>query len=390
MGLARRLAAGVLQRVAREVERLSVVIEPVRGAIALRAPGRAETSYAREPLSHAPESSSTVLEASAHPPEPPSHVTEADAPEPPSTQPIAEAPLHPPAVAIPLGIEQVDHLRGSIEPQLAFLRESSAWQQAEDPAEVIRRMRVATRRLRAFARLFAPMLGDKRARKLERRLRTITRGLGPMREWDVLLGSLRVQHATAEPLARAALEHVMGWAQTERRKAVRRADAALAEVDVMGLVEALDAELDRVCGRLLRLDEQLPTTANVLLEPELARAFEGMPKPRDDADMAALHDVRIRAKRLRYALELLEPTLPEDHRSLRPLLKRVQASIGEHREAAQLTERLHERRIALDAKSLSTLAGALEAVETASVGRIQHAFELVMRALDAMDTNYIP
>lgn len=378
LGVARRLAVGALQRIAREVDRLSVALEPVRGVTALREPARKvelEVSARMAPRRVEPRvTTSALLEPAT--PDPPV------APDPPATAP-EESPTAStsPAVSITPALLQVGHLRDLLDPQLAILRDVATWEQAEDPVEAVHRVRVATRRLRAFVRLFAPMLGSKRARRLERRLRAITRGLGPVREWDVLLAGLRGQQVDAEPLTRAALEHVEAWAQGQRRKAVRRAHAALAEEDAVALAEALDAEVDRVCGRLLRHDDPLPAGASALLEPELARALEGMPTPAGETDMDALHDARIRAKRLRYALELLQPVLGEIHGSLRPTLKRVQSTLGEHREAAQLVERLHERRAALDAQGLPTLAGALGPVETALLRRRQRAFAQGMRAL---------
>lgn len=377
LGLARWLAAGALQRIAREVDRLSLALEPVRGVIPLREPARKvelEVSARAAPRGAVPQATTS---ASLEPP----------TPDPPAAAP-EEGPSAStaPTVSITPALLQVGHLRDLVDPPLAILRDVAAWEQAEDPVEAVHRVRVATRRLRAFVRLFAPMLGSKRARRLERRLRAITRGLGPVREWDVLLAGLRAQAAHADPLARAAIEHVEAWAQAHRRKAVRRAHAALADEDAVALAEAIDAEVDRVCGRLLRHDDPLPARASALLEPERARALEGMPTPAGETDMDALHDVRIRAKRLRYALELLQPTLREPHGSLRPTLKRVQSTLGEHREAAQLVDRLHDRRAALDAQGLHTLAGALEPVETALLRQRKRAFEHAMRALEDLRT----
>lgn len=375
LGLARWLAAGALQRIAREVDRLSLALEPVRRVIPLREPaGKVEL-----------EVSARTAPRRVEPPTTTSAPLEPATPDPPATAPEERAPASAsPTVSITPALLQVGHLRDLVDPQLAILRDVAAWEQAEDPVEAVHRVRVATRRLRAFVRLFAPMLGSKRARRLERRLRAITRGLGPVREWDVLLAGLRGQQADAEPLARAALEHVEAWAQGHRRKAVRRAHAALADEDAVALAEAIDAEVDRVCGRLLRNDDPLPARASALLEPERARALEGMPTPAGETDMEALHDVRIRAKRLRYALELLQPTLREPQGSLRPTLRRVQSTVGEHREAAQLVERLHDRRAALEAHGLHTLASALGPVEATLLQERQRAFEHAMRALEEL------
>jgi CHAD domain-containing protein len=363
LGLARRLAVGALQRLVKEVDRLSIVLEPVRAAIPLREPV----------VAGAMEVELTVRRAAVEPASPPS---EAGVGVKEAVEAGAEV-----AVEVSPELAQVSHLRGIVEPAIARLRGAAAWDHAEDPGEVVHRLRVATRRLRAFVQLFAPVVGDKRARRLQQRLRVMTRNLGPVREWDVLLEGLRAEHAAAEPLARAALEHVMAWATNRRRKAARPAAAALAEVDAEGLAAALDAELDRVCGRMLRGSEPLSAQAAAWLEPERARAYEGMPRPQDDGDLDALHEVRIRAKRLRYAMELLLPSLPDTDKALRRGLKRVQSAIGRHRDAAQLGERLKERRAGLAAAGLNTLAGALEGVEVAVAHRKQRAFQVAVEAL---------
>lgn len=413
LGLARRLAAGALQRIAREVDRLSLALEPVRGVTALREPARKvelEVSRWNGPRREAPRGQERPSEAQSRTSELGREVTNDD-PVVANDEPVVANDEHAVANDEPTVVSdepviasgartvlepaapdprtpallQVGHLRGLVDPRLASLRDVAGWEQAEDPVVAVHRARVATRRLRAFVRLYAPLLGGKRARKLERRLRAITRALGPVREHDVLTAGLRALQADAEPLARAALEHVEAWAQGQRRKAARRAHAALADVDAAALAEALEGEVDRVSGRLLRHDEPLAARATALLEPELARAFEGMPRPTGQTDMEALHEVRIRAKRLRYALALLDPLLCEPHRSLPPLLERVQSTLGEHREAAQLLERVHERRAALAAQGLPTLAGALDPVEATLLHRRQRAFERAMRALARLD-----
>ncbi len=374
------MAAEALLRLAREVDRLSVALEPVRAALPLRdrEPWReivVERQVARasaEPMA-ADRPARTPAPEPAPEPVPP--------PEPVPVEPIAltlattaanEDPSSPSATPLTPGIAQVTRLRARLEPQLTNLRAGAAWEQAEDPIEAIHRLRVATRRLRAFVRLCGPMLARKRAERLRTRLRSITRGIGELREWDVLLEALRAEHRVAEPLPRAALEHVIEWAEAPRRKAARAARKALAGVDLEGLAQALDGELDRVCGRMLRLDAELPEQAATLLEPELARAFDGMPTPHPELDIEALHELRIRAKRLRYALELLEPSLGESDRALRRPLKRIQSALGDHRDAVQLGDRLRERREALAARGLQTLACALEPIE-AKIGQAQQA-----------------
>ena len=365
--VARRVASTALERLAREVDRLALALEPVREAIALQGTsgGGGELEVTRRADRRAP----TAME-----------------PAPPSREP----PTRPtPSVQPSLGIAQATDLRSRVEPHLAAIRQGGTWEQAEDPVEAIHRLRVATRRLRAFTSLFAPLMGHERAHKLARRLRAITRALGPRREWDVLLEALRAEHAKAEPLTKAALEHVIAWAEGQRDGTTRKTRKALARTDLGALADALDSELDRVCGRVLRLDEELATQAKAWLEPELSRAFEGMPRPDREDEVEALHEVRKRAKRARYAVELLRPSLGTAYADLRRPLKQVQSTLGRHRDATQRAERLHEQCAALADRGLRTLAGALERVARATTERRQRAFEQVLEVLARLDTRRV-
>lgn len=404
LGLARRLAAGALGRLAREVDRISRALEPLQGAAALRpASGRDDASA--HPIEITSLDASASRAASPQPtspqpepasPQPPPLDTE---PEPTVSRPAAPASTDttpassdPPPSTLPsseltAALGSVTHLRQRVDPLLASLREADAWPEASDPARALHQLRVATRRLRAFVRLFAPVVGAKRARKVEQSLRTITRALGPARELDVLLDGLRATHASADPVSRAALEHVMAWAEARRRKAARKAHRRIAALDVTALADALDAALDRVCERMLCEADSLPDLTAAWLEPELTRTFEGMPRPSDAADLTALHDARIHAKRLRYVLELLRPRLDARHLALLRGLKHVQGTIGAHRDAAQLHARLAERRTAAEAKGLPTLAQGLAVLEAAALQRRERAFDPVAEALEGIVTH---
>lgn len=364
LGLARRLAAGALGRLAREVDRISAALGPIREARVLGEPSpRIELEVSR--AVHGPRAPSSAL---------PMH---------PAVPPAAA----PPARAVPDPRAPIDHLREHVDAHLEVLRDLAAWDRAEGSTTAVHRLRVATRRLRAFTRAFAPVIGHKRARKLDRRLRAVTRGLGPVRELDVLLEGLRRRQAEADPLARGALEHVAAWAEARRRKAVTRARAAVADTDAHALAAAIEAELDRACGWLARPDGHAEDRIRSLVEPALARAFEGMPRPTHEDELDALHEVRIRTKQLRYVLDLLRPWLEEAHHALRRPLKRVQSTLGVHRDAAQLTACLHARGASLRARGMPTLAQALASIEATAHRGQTEAFEDAMRALEGLDAD---
>ncbi|HVU05170.1 MAG TPA: CHAD domain-containing protein, partial [Polyangiaceae bacterium] len=56
-----------------------------------------------------------------------------------------------------------------------------------------------------------------------------------------------------------------------------------------------------------------------------------------------LHELRIRAKRVRYAVELLQPCLGEAYRALHEQIQAVQETLGAHHDAHVLRTLVDER-----------------------------------------------
>ncbi|HTY02948.1 MAG TPA: CHAD domain-containing protein [Rhodocyclaceae bacterium] len=171
---------------------------------------------------------------------------------------------------------------------------------SEDP-EYIHQMRVATRRLRASLRLFAPVIPTGLIEALLPPLRETMGRLGKARDMDVLLAEICapvIAALPAEPRL-AALAGVI----TDRRHAARRAairhlesrEFGLATIDVAAqLHRPLPASADPIAStqdfaatRLQRLRRKVRTlAASARLD-----------------DPTTLHALRISVKRLRYALE---------------------------------------------------------------------------------------
>jgi inorganic triphosphatase YgiF len=187
--------------------------------------------------------------------------------------------------------------------------------------EYIHQMRVATRRLRAALRLFAPALPEALRDGLRQPIATLTRQLGQARDLDVLLGEIVdpvLNAMPGEPRLSALAGNI-----TELRYRVRaEVLAALAAPSygrmLLGAIEVLHpltppllttatlgefaaTRLRHLCRRLRRL----ATTARV-------------------SNPASLHELSIGIKRLRYALEFFA-TLATD-RTLHRLQGRLAAA----------------------------------------------------------------
>lgn len=281
----------------------------------------------------------------------------------PGPAPAAKAPKPPAPPPPPLSYRMVEHLGARLGPQLEVLRGASALRPSDavtvDP-DRLRQLRVATRRLRAFVTLFAPTIGDKRARRLNRQLRRITRALGPVRDRQAhadLLVAARTD-ATGD-LERAAIEHLAIDVDRDAAATVRTALRVVSKAEPSVLADAVAEQLDLVSARMLRAGDELAPLVWPALSQRVERFLVDLPSRDPSGDLETLHEVRIRAKRLRYALELVRPMLGEHDRPTRRIAKKVQRTLGRWGDATRLSALTRSRAEALQAQGHTVLATTL-------------------------------
>jgi CHAD domain-containing protein len=229
--------------------------------------------------------------------------------------------------------------------QLADLNAQEAPARSGD-VEGIHDFRVATRRLRATLRLFAPVLPAGEVRRLRASLAWVARAIGAVRDLDVLAQALAARAQRLEPGLRRAL------APVRREIRTRRADAHAHLLEVVdsrryAAVRRRLARLVQWGGALrpaARIDEGSPArvqprprrregptlgaVAGDLLRPVWEDVAHMGHRVRGDADAATYHRLRVRVKRLRYALEALR-SLPGTHtRHALADLERLQYRLG--------------------------------------------------------------
>ena len=183
---------------------------------------------------------------------------------------------------------------------------------SDDP-EYAHQLRVGTRRLRSAIKLFEPVLPEQFAAGWQPQLRALAAIAGSAREWDVLLSEVLL------PVARLApdypgLDELVAAAQARRdaaharmRTSLRNPGFGLLVTSLMGAILTPAASstavavptgapptprlADFVAGRLKRLGRRVARAA--------AAALQG--------DIPRLHELRLRLKRLRYAMEFVGP-----------------------------------------------------------------------------------
>jgi CHAD domain-containing protein len=208
-----------------------------------------------------------------------------------------------------------------------------------DDAEEVHRARVAARRLRSTLRTFAVLFDEAWATALRDELAWFGSALGAVRDADVALERIDVSAARLPASDRAALEAVVHPFAAARRVARLELAAALRDARYAQLRALLaDAEVRPKWTAVAAVPDGA-LAAFVMREPW--RALRKAVAAADDAPSdAALHRIRIRAKRCRYAAEAVADV--EGKRALRFAARAaaLQETLGALRDAAAAHARL--------------------------------------------------
>ena len=200
-----------------------------------------------------------------------------------------------------------------------------------DP-EAVHQARVATRRLRSDLGTLHEFVDAKWSTNLRAELRWLGAELGGVRDVEVLHARLTL-HAALLPDSDASA------ASAVIRRLDRDATAARADL-LIALRTPRYAQLHRALYEAAlspRLDAAARARAAKALPDAVQPIWRRLRRAMNDLGTvpsdAALHEARIRAKRLRYAAELVEPVIGRPARDLAGAVTRVQEVLGEHQDA---------------------------------------------------------
>lgn len=200
-----------------------------------------------------------------------------------------------------------------------------------DDPEDVHRFRVATRRARAIARTTRPLLGTTLAQQADE-LKWLAGLLGAVRDLDVLLEHLREEAAKLGD-ERAAAGNLIASLETERDD---RRQALLRALRSQRYAALLTSFADAIEGLAVHgTDRKLKPLAATQLR-KLRKAASKLDKNPSDEE---LHSLRKRAKRARYAAELVGSKKLERYIEA---LEDLQDVAGENQDAVVATERLHQ------------------------------------------------
>jgi triphosphatase len=211
-----------------------------------------------------------------------------------------------------------------------------------DDIEELHDMRVATRRLRAALSLFSDAL-PATATKLREELGWVAGALGAVRDLDVQLEQLD-EWLTALPDAdREPLDALRGLLEEQRASARAEMLAVLDSRRYQTFVDRFTRMLRS--GRTPRTGpaaEPARAAAPELIESRFRRFRKAARRIEPHSPPSDYHRLRIRAKRLRYALEFLADLYPANTRPMIKRLVALQDLLGLHQDGDVAIARLRQ------------------------------------------------
>jgi CHAD domain-containing protein len=252
--------------------------------------------------------------------------------------------------------------------------------------EPVHQVRVAGRRLRVALPLLVKGGDGRRVKKAVRVIRDLVRAVGSGRDLDVLLG-LVDDRLSATARTSAEQRAIVSRLRAARRRARGQVADAVLDLDIDGLRRNLRKLLARGAASSATVLERVVA----LQEEEGALLLRGFSQVGERHLPEALHALRRRARRLRYAAEVADLVRGEDSRAP-ALWKRLQDGIGVVHDQHVLAVWLEEQARAAATRGNALVARAARGERRffLAEGRRLHAgllalrpADLVLRALEA-------
>ena len=232
-------------------------------------------------------------------------------------------------------------------------------------------MRVSTRRMRAAWRIFDGAFKAGKTKKIRRHLETLADRLGAVRDLDVLIEGLEAYSVGLDEEQRPGLEPLLSLWRRQRANARTQLIAELDSDGYSSFIREMEEFLE--AGANTAAAVATPTAphrvrdraaSEIWATYEAVRAYE-LVLPW--ADVETLHDLRIAAKWLRYALEFFGETLGPDGMRLLARVVALQDHLGLLHDADVATKLARDLLVAR--------AGELSKPETEAIGAYLHSRE---------------
>ena len=261
---------------------------------------------------------------------------------------------------------------------LRLFRHEAGVRTGEDP-EAVHQARVATRRIRSTLRTFSALLDQEWTDRLRADLKWLADLLGQVRDTDVLLERFAGHLADLPSQDSKAGRRLLARLAAQRDDARRRLLGAMASdkyavlLDDLVAAAAAPALLPAAVGPAAEVMPALVAKPWKKLRKEVRKAG-------DDPPDHELHQIRIRAKRARYAAEAVEPVIGKPAEDFADAVADIQGVLGDHQDAVVGEAWLREAAAAAGPRDVALVAGELIAAERASAASTRAGWRQVWDA----------
>lgn len=225
------------------------------------------------------------------------------------------------------------YLSGQLD---ALVVEMAGVRRNED-VEPVHQARVASRRLRVALGVFADCFGTKKVTRWRKRLRRLTRGLGPARDLDVHIAfveAVLAGPAEKDRRSRPGIERLLLRLRQDRLAAQVKVVKTLDALNKGDLLAEMHGDIERIRFALRTQDVPLhsPVVAARAAAHMLRRQRDllaAAPVLNDPEDAIGHHRLRIAAKKLRYTMEVGVPVFEDLLAGAIKAVKRLQSFLGD-------------------------------------------------------------
>jgi CHAD domain-containing protein len=202
-------------------------------------------------------------------------------------------------------------------------------------AEGVHSMRVASRRLRSALRDFTPYLRKRGLASSLRQIKRIADALGEVRDQDVAIDALEKLRSTAPEEVSAVIGELISIREVARNKARQDLNRIIARTRLKELIQSFVTAVDAATAPKAQRGTAskpgptyLDMARSVILDrlKELEKLSNSLYRP---LKAKPLHDMRIAAKHLRYAIELFQECWGADIVPFAAETARLQTSLGD-------------------------------------------------------------
>lgn len=222
-------------------------------------------------------------------------------------------------------------LAGRFSEMSKFRDAALNWQ---DP-EGVHSMRVASRRLRSALRDFTPYLRKRGLASCLRQVKQIADALGDVRDQDVAIDALQKLKSTAPQEVSVVIDELISIREGARNKERQDLKRMVGRTQLKQLNRAFLTAVDAATAPKAQrgqANRPAPTyvdmARSIILDrlKELEKLSNSLYRP---LQVEPLHDMRIAAKRLRYAIELFQECWGADIAAFAAEAARLQTSLGD-------------------------------------------------------------